>query len=137
MERLNHSAARLDNQMQLKHNDLHEFRVARIAEANAEAAAKGRTTKYRSSIATRAQCAQAGHQYKCFADTELVPANFVHPDCPTSRSTQRIRSKQVTAMQRQRAEETLDIMETWAAGANREDKADEEWCVEVGCVGRD
>ena len=85
VELQNHSAARIDEQMQLKHNDLQEFRAARIAEANAEAAAHGRTTKYKSAIATRAQCVTAGRQYKCFADTELIPANFEHPDCPTNR----------------------------------------------------
>ena len=85
MVRQNHSDARLDNQMQLKHNDLYSFRAARIAEANAEAAAKGRMAKYRSPIATRAQCVTAGSQYKSFSDTELIPANFDHPDCPTNR----------------------------------------------------
>ena len=38
-----------------------------------------------------------------------------------------MRHKQVTASQRQRAEETIDIMETWADGANRRDKLDEGW----------
>ena len=85
IHRQNYSAARLDNQIQLKHNDLQQFRAARIAEANAEAAAKGLTTKYKSPISTRAQCVAAGRQYKCFADIELIPANFVHPDCPTNR----------------------------------------------------
>ena len=85
IQRQNHSAERVDNQMQFKHNDLQQFRAARIAEANAEAASKGLTTKYKSPISTRAQCVTAGRQYKCFADTKLIPTNFVHPDCPTNR----------------------------------------------------
>ena len=38
-----------------------------------------------------------------------------------------MRQKQITASQRQRAEETIDIMETWADGANRRDKSEEDW----------
>ena len=38
-----------------------------------------------------------------------------------------MRHKQITASQRQRAEETVDIMETWADGAKRQDKAEEDW----------
>lgn len=38
-----------------------------------------------------------------------------------------MRHKQITASQRQRAEETVDIMETWADGANRQDKAEDDW----------
>ena len=34
---------------------------------------------------------------------------------------------QVTASQRQRAEETVDILESWADGAGRLDKVEEEW----------
>ena len=49
--------------------------------------------------------------------------------CPINKptSTQRVWHKQVTASQRQRAEETIDIMETWADGANRRDKLEEDW----------
>ena len=93
--RQNFSSDRLDNQMHLKHNDLYAFRGDRVTAANAELASKGRITKYRSAITTRAQCVQAGMQYLNYANTELVPANFTHPDCPTSRSTQRVRNKQV------------------------------------------
>ena len=94
--RQNFSSDRLDNQMQLKHNDLKDFRAARVKARNAELTSKGRTTKYRSAITTRTQCVQAGQQYIEYANTELVPQNFTHPDCPTSRSTQRIKSKQVS-----------------------------------------
>ena len=51
----------------------------------------------------------------------------MHKDCPTSRSTQRVKDKQITAGQRQRAQETVDIQETWADGAGRIDKEEEEW----------
>lgn len=94
--RQNFSSDRLDNQLQLKHNDLKDFRAARVDARNEELAATGRITKYRSACTTRAQCVEAGVQYIQFANTELVPANFKHPDCPTSRSTQRIKSKQVS-----------------------------------------
>ena len=94
--RQNFSSDRLDNQMQLKHNDSKEFRATRVQQRNEELAATRRITKYRSAITTRAQCVQAGQQYINYANTELLPENFIHPDCPTSLSTQRMTNKQAT-----------------------------------------
>ena len=125
--RQNYSNDRLDNQMQLKHNDLQSFRSTRVAKVNEELQANGRTSTYRSAITTRQQCVQAGRQYLEHARTSLVSENFEHEDCPKNKQSQKVRDKQVTESQRQRAEETVDIYESWSLGAGREDKDDEEW----------